>query len=143
MEEGMIHLENTESNSRKTDYLVFKTSALLDKLHLSEEAFALLVYMLATSKRHYRYNFVCFRYVRQLPYIPRSVVPSKVFNKCLSAALNELFDKEVIYEIEKPCAKSDPKNIRKRIYIIQAYAFVSNADWFMKEGYMWIEKKRG
>ena len=142
MEEGIIHLENTASNSRKSDYLVFKTTWLLDHLHLSEEAFALLVYMLAASKRHNRYNLFCFRYVRKPPYIPRTVVPSKIFCQCVSAALNELFDKKVLFRIEKPCAKSDPKNVSKRIYIDAKVAFISNEDWFMTDGYMWIEKSQ-
>ena len=142
MDENIIYWPNTASNARKKDYLVFKTSALLDKLHLSEEAFALLVYMLATSMRHYRYNFVCYRYVKDFPNIPRTVVPRMVFRQCLMSAYRELFDKKVLYKIEKPGCKTDPQNIKKRIYISQAYAFVSNKDWFMKEGYMWIEKKQ-
>ena len=142
MEQNIIHLENTASNSRKKDYLVFKTSWLLDHLHLSEESFALLVYMLATSKRQARNFMGYFRYVRHMPNIPRTLVPSNVFNQCVSAALNELFDKKVLFTIEKPYWKTDPKDVRKRMYIDAKVAFISNEDWFMQEGFMWIEKEQ-
>ena len=143
-EEGVryLHKPNTASNSRKTDYLVFKTSWLLDRIHLSEEAFALLVFILASSRRQLRYNFEYFRHVRYLPNIPRTVVPNEVFKQCLSAALKELLEKKVVYRIVIRGTKSDPKNVYKRLYIDQKVAFISNEDWFMQEGYMWIEKAK-